>query len=62
MNHNVHRHTERTTRGMQAEHKRDKQAAQKEHARPDDATIIVSNPSFFDKLEKKWRKRRDKKK
>lgn len=62
MNHQVSRHTERLTRGMQAEHNRDKKATQKEHTRPDDATIIVSNPSFFEKMGRKWREKRDSKK
>lgn len=57
MNHKISRHTELTTRGMNAERKRDKQAVQKEHARPDEATVIVSNPSPFRKWREKWRKK-----
>lgn len=58
MNYQVSRHTERTTRAMNAEHKRDKLAEQKEHARLDEATIIVSNPSPFKKWQKKRREKR----
>lgn len=57
MNHKVSRHTELTTRGMNAERMRDKKAEQKENARPDEATIIVSKPSLFKKWLKKYLKK-----
>ena len=57
MNHKVSRRTELTTRGMNAEHMRNKKAEQKEHARPDEATIIVSKPSPLRKWLKKWLKK-----
>lgn len=58
MNPKIGRHTEYTNRGMTAEYKRNQKVQQKEYARAQESTIIVSNPGFFDKLGQKWRARR----
>lgn len=60
MNRQVQQHTERMTRASNAENHRNKQAAQKEHHRPDDATYIAPKLSLMEKWKKKRAERHKK--